>query len=1306
MADFTQNSKFDASKNYAGVEFGADAPLLEVELNEMQDIQNHARAEILRQSIHSGVLTHGSSLGNIGIGVASTTHPLGSYSTPFVSNFSYAQNQFALVKNKVNINGFLLETSSSMLVTLPEPPTEGARDDLVFLEAWFEEVDFTKDASIKDSRIGAETSRRRKLNWRVRTVAGVDFNVFGSDGFSVSGAWIGWALSVNPNVTAQGGSASPLSPTTDSRVAFVSPPHRLANGRPLSNDMGLYVAGDGTQAAKDELKTADGFVYALPLFRVKRRNSGGYSANNGNGATNCLAELFVNTGITIQPGDIVQVQANPTKYSEINVGDKFFHPVSKSYEITVLSKDGNNLVTIKHTGTSASLKTIELMYKASDRPDELYANIIDARDIIDLRHKVSLTGVDYDNLLEESLNKLVQGNLQTKDNKKMLKTYHGVRKTPIDSDHVFYASFDGTKTPELGSVTSFTSDYAYKPNTTGLGVSPKDVMQSESVYEFASPVNASNGYTVEMFIANEDYSAVNGYDYFGLSFSSATHETTPRSDACAISLYKAPSSDIYTLVVKDKDGLNIPSSFIVSKKITQKPYHLRVTVRENSVSLYINGKLIGTRSVEVLLADVNRYVIGGPNGTTWGNYLKLCTYSDVSVSKIDRGANFATLPKDFIDGYAKIMPAFHDQRKNFSDAQMSQLTTSVVKATGTRPKHISTTQATAGVWAAGDTIKVKSLSGGVISGAIDADTALARITTYVTGVNPVVTVDDVSKLAVNDTVSIRSEDLGQAAYATTTILAVDAVNKKVTLDSLGASWAIGASWYLVETTASSSSPVVTATGIAGTWSGLGTAEATYTLTTAPTTNNADVKISYSVNYPAGQGALTDVLDATLAGEANGKKLVRGVIAVTDDFAGKVSGSVTENPSIIKGLSFESNTLQPPSGTWSELISTSAYVVLSKLDGSLFKDGHTNNGNVVQNLFSFNVVEILERKYPGIFNDCLNLADKVDKSKKVLGRITANWYGFGSGPGGSKSYFRAWWNSANQWSGSPSNNTGSVSKLSISLISDIPLFITNDGFVHYIAYTDPSDGVSYSTINTDYINLELEIVSKTGYDTLVPENPRRDAGAANVLYVRKETREVEVLVNAEEDSGIVTYGDYTPYQGLSNVRTKDKGIGNRKTFITTAGTAGTRAISSFNSYTEDIHPLQHLPIDNSPADFVPKNIIVDGKVRDSFVKFGEMGVLRSFYGIHFNDSAFFSHENEAPAKYQGAVSAVNATEVFTVRTPDSDFTSNFLTGEYHLALIDGELHLVVATLKNSGAYVNRHAFDVFKLEGRPLIKGVN
>jgi len=60
MPDFSYNSKFNKEANFVSIRFGADAPLLETELNEMQDIQRHRLKSALKAIVQDGLLAGGS----------------------------------------------------------------------------------------------------------------------------------------------------------------------------------------------------------------------------------------------------------------------------------------------------------------------------------------------------------------------------------------------------------------------------------------------------------------------------------------------------------------------------------------------------------------------------------------------------------------------------------------------------------------------------------------------------------------------------------------------------------------------------------------------------------------------------------------------------------------------------------------------------------------------------------------------------------------------------------------------------------------------------------------------------------------------------------------------------------------------------------------------------------------------------------------------------------------------------------------------------------------------------------------------
>jgi hypothetical protein len=221
--------------------------------------------------------------------------------------------------------------------------------------------------------------------------------------------------------------------------------------------------------------------------------------------------------------------------------------------------------------------------------------------------------------------------------------------------------------------------------------------------------------------------------------------------------------------------------------------------------------------------------------------------------------------------------------------------------------------------------------------------------------------------------------------------------------------------------------------------------------------------------------------------AEGKEgtLIKGVSKFTKsasliskaDFAGKVAGSVLENAHIAKYAI--SPTLQAPSAFTSEL-STLGYGRLNTLNGTSEVLSNSTNGNIVQMLFSKNVIEHIERKHGRIPSD--TVAGKVQWLKDNVQRLTANWHGWGSSVGGNGVSFAPWNAVTTVWGTVTSHTQGTVTKLSLA-IANIANVCDVNGFVHYLAYTtQPSDGTTPSQLNTDFIELEIELKSTAVLDT--------------------------------------------------------------------------------------------------------------------------------------------------------------------------------------------------------------------------------
>jgi hypothetical protein len=267
---FSRNikGKFNPELGFVSIKNGTDAYLLEDDLNELQWIQNEARAELIRRLSNSGC----------------------SQKNPFNINyikgglqelFGNQLNGFLLGGFDAILNGYLAVIDSSSLngnvITLPTPPSSGTRYDFVFLEFWFKELKnnepIKKFGGVQndnipyemiDSRMGVETSRRIQLQWNIRSIGNIDYDTY-KKGF----------------VDALGLSNILLHPKCTSTNEFTNLTFKSHN-----QDKDLFIAGTGDSNITG-LGTADGYAYAIPLFFVNRLNNGGYhEIDNPNGAIN------------------------------------------------------------------------------------------------------------------------------------------------------------------------------------------------------------------------------------------------------------------------------------------------------------------------------------------------------------------------------------------------------------------------------------------------------------------------------------------------------------------------------------------------------------------------------------------------------------------------------------------------------------------------------------------------------------------------------------------------------------------------------------------------------------------------------------------------------------------------------------------------------------------------------------------------------------------------------------------------------------------------------------------------------------
>lgn len=249
---FDKHSNFNKQANFTEVKFGENKPVLEVELNELQQIQNEARADIIRDSIPSGF----TQLGDI--------------------DYEYCLNNENKIKLKTDsvayVNGYRINIPKDTIIDIGKAPEKDAREDLVFLEVWKEEVNSTSTLykeggegqveipnNIKDSRYPIETTHRVALKWRIRHVAGVDFNS--------NRQYAQFIKDFSTIIFIQGSLDKP------SAMSFVDSVYLKEVANTIS-DVGLWRCA----SPRPDLEySIDGYCYAIPMFRLYRKPSCGKS---------------------------------------------------------------------------------------------------------------------------------------------------------------------------------------------------------------------------------------------------------------------------------------------------------------------------------------------------------------------------------------------------------------------------------------------------------------------------------------------------------------------------------------------------------------------------------------------------------------------------------------------------------------------------------------------------------------------------------------------------------------------------------------------------------------------------------------------------------------------------------------------------------------------------------------------------------------------------------------------------------------------------------------------------------------------
>lgn len=292
----------------------------------------------------------------------------------FLPSVAGNENLFRMRAQDTIINGWNVRVEYSGTSTpeindivLTAPPISGNRVDLVIMEVWRGLITAIPDTANKspgalilrngnvkapdsvnltddliDPTFGSESNARVQIQYRLRVVPGVDISKY-PDGIS------------DPIVFAN--SVSDWNgPGADGTVTS----HNFV---PVSDDPGLWKAGTGDSVSATVMGSVDGYIYAVPVCAVARRNSAAWNKDsNQNGG------FLISAGISDRPdglfvdsvvsSDIIDLRRGYLReFQEINdkmISEILSNTMSTQFEKSLSGPSGTSFLAMSSIAASSS----------------------------------------------------------------------------------------------------------------------------------------------------------------------------------------------------------------------------------------------------------------------------------------------------------------------------------------------------------------------------------------------------------------------------------------------------------------------------------------------------------------------------------------------------------------------------------------------------------------------------------------------------------------------------------------------------------------------------------------------------------------------------------------------------------------------------------------------------------------------------------------------------------------------------------------------------------------------------------------
>lgn len=235
------------------------------------------------------------------------------------------------------------------------------------------------------------------------------------------------------------------------------------------------------------------------------------------------------------------------------------------------------------------------------------------------------------------------------------------------------------------------------------------------------------------------------------------------------------------------------------------------------------------------------------------------------------------------------------------------------------------------------------------------------------------------------------------------------------------------------------------------------------------TNPTTERISAN-EYLLVEGVKSLIIEVGTKAEANVETFVTREITSDFNTPPKIAGSNVENANNLKWIHRVSIAL--PSAPWSA--ATQIYInMLQKLDNISFAATAVagSGGLIPQVLTEFNALWNLERIFPTIFKDAVNIASKVAIGKKVITKFQYRVWAKASGPTNTLCTHSIYNPNLSAWGASFTSSGPNIVERTITSANDsTPVYMTADGLYYFVSYAEASDGTKASSVSIDYTSI--------------------------------------------------------------------------------------------------------------------------------------------------------------------------------------------------------------------------------------------